>query len=154
MRRSPSSSESTSSQKHERRRADARPQRIGLGEDEREDRDALLALRAERAQVAAPRLDTEIVKVGPRAGEPALEIVLETSVQLRDSRRLAFVRERRRSQAELVRDPLEQRREELDGFDSAPARGRCRATRRGLSRGTSASRVEAPARTRRSPALR
>ena len=66
------------------RRALALDQRVALGEQERQQANALLALRAERAQRPVAVDQREVVAVRPVLGEAALEVGLAALAQLLD----------------------------------------------------------------------
>ena len=89
-------------EQHERRRAAPLRDHLRLGEQEREHREPLLALRAEAAQVALAGADGDVVEVRAGAGDAALEIALEPRLERLDRRRLAGVVERRIRQSELA----------------------------------------------------
>ena len=159
VRRSPSSSESTSSSSTSGDTPRALAERIGLGEDEREDCHPLLALGPERPQVALACLDSEVVEVGPGARHAALEVALEprrrdhspsavrrrtraspppgrarlrsarTAARGARSRRAARARELRRARPTLGRPRREGARVEEPAPD-APERRRCAVRRR------------------------
>ena len=61
-------------EQHERDRSARRRERLALGEQQRQQREPLLALRAVRAQLAAAAQQAEVVAVRPVAGEAALEV--------------------------------------------------------------------------------
>jgi len=81
-------------QEQQRPRASALLQKLGLAEQESENREALLALRAERAQVALAREDPDVVEVRAQARRPALEVARGAGLQLVHRRRFGLVGER------------------------------------------------------------
>ena len=60
-----------------------RREQLGLGEEEREHRQPLLALRAEAAQLAAGGSDREVVEVRAEPGRPAREVGVEARLERR-----------------------------------------------------------------------
>ena len=91
-------------------------QQLRLGEEQREHREALLALRAELAQVAVAARDEDVVEMRAETGRAAFEVGLQASLELLDGRRLGVVAELRDRQPELVgtlREPRPERRERL-----------------------------------------
>ena len=66
---------------------------LGLGEEERENGEPLLALRAERAEVAVAGADRDLVEVGAGAGGAPLDVAGEALLEQRDRRRLRVVAE-------------------------------------------------------------
>ena len=106
-------------EQEERRHAAWSGEHLGLGEEERQHGDALLALRAERAEVAVAGEDRISSRCGPEPGRAALEVARQPLVERRDGRRLRVVAERRALEAELARALGEARR--------AGARASCRA---------------------------
>ena len=90
-RRAASSSESTSSSRTSGGVSPRADDHLGLGEQEREHREPLLALGAVSAQVAVARADGDVVEVGSEAGDAAFEVAIEASLERRDGRGLAGV---------------------------------------------------------------
>ena len=70
-----------------------RLEQCGLGEQEGENRQSLLALRAELAQVAVSGQQRDLVEMRARAGAAPLQVARETALELRGRRRLSFVGE-------------------------------------------------------------
>ena len=64
-------------EQEQRRDAAAVGDQLGLGEQEREHGEALLALRAEAAQLARAGRDHDVVEVRPEPGDAAFEVALE-----------------------------------------------------------------------------
>ena len=76
-RRSGSSSDRTSSSRSSGGDAAAIDDQLGLGEEEREHGETLLALRAVAAQLARPDADDDVVEVRTETGHAALEVAVE-----------------------------------------------------------------------------
>ena len=70
-------------EEQQRRHAAALADQLGLGEEEREDGEALLALRAERAEVAVAAADRDLVEVRADAGRAPLDVAGEPLLELR-----------------------------------------------------------------------
>ena len=163
-RRSGSSSERTSSSRSSGARAAALLQQLGLAEQQREHGQALLALRAERAQVAAGREDAEVVEVRPErpsrrardrgrarrsSSSAARGLALVAQLGLRQAQLPA-----RSAKARLQRgDRLVPAGHELGGERGSPARSRARAppVRRRPARPAAARRSAARPRRRTRP---
>ena len=116
-------------------------QRLALGQQQRQQRQPLLALGAVGAQLAALARGDEVVAVGPVAGEAALEVAVDALAQLRGE----LLRRRR-----LRSRPVAQR-----GL-AVQARGRRTSRANGLarSRRRAALAVAPSARARGAPAAR
>ena len=113
-------------------------------EQQREHREALLALRAEAAQVAAGRENADVVEVRPEARRAALEVAVEAGLERRGSRRLALVAQlacgRPSSSARSAKRGAARRPQRArPATSSAPEPTTCSV------HGASASRVEKPA---------
>ena len=72
-------------EQEERRDAALVGEELGLGEEQREDRQPLLALGAERPQVALARQEADLVEVRAEAGRSALEVAGEPRLEARAS---------------------------------------------------------------------
>ena len=101
-------------EQEQRRRGAPFGQERRLGEDQREDREALLSLRAEAAQVAVVRADLDVVQVRAETRRSAIEIVVEPRLERIGRRRLGFVAELTAREPELVRTLDEERAEQRD----------------------------------------
>ena len=113
-RRRSSSSESASSRSSSggtRRRV---RDQLRLGEKESENREALLALRAERAQVSITGANSDLVEMGSGTCRAAFDVPVEPSLERGDRRQLRVVAERGILEAELGRALRESGLEELD----------------------------------------
>src|SRR4029079_12895457 len=77
----------------------------------------LLSLRAETAEIAAPRGNHDVVEVRPERGHAALEVALEHGGQPGRRRRLAVVPERHVAEPELVRPGREGRLEQRESLE-------------------------------------
>ena len=109
-----------------------------LGEQQREDRGALFALRAKRAQVARAGRDRDVVEVRPEPGCAALQVAVETRLECLRRGRLALVADYRVLEAELAgalrehgREQLERLAAPLNQFCTEP----CNLLRPGRNRG-------------------
>ena len=69
-------------EQHQRRRVALGGDRLALGQQQRQQREPLLALRAVGAQLASLAQGGEVVAVGPVAGEAALEVAVDALGQL------------------------------------------------------------------------
>ena len=69
-------------EEQERRHAAALADQLGLGEEQREHGEPLLALRAERAEVAVAAPDRDLVQVRAGAGRAPLEVAGEPLLEL------------------------------------------------------------------------
>ncbi len=78
-------------------------QQLGLPEQEREHSKALLALRAEGAQVALAGEDSDVVEVGTEAGCATLEVAVGAVLQLLHGRRRPLVTKFRLLEPEFAR---------------------------------------------------
>ena len=78
---SASSSDSASSSRSSGGDADLVGEHLGLGEEERQHRHALLALRAERPEVAVAGEDPDLVEVRAEPGRAALEVARQAVVE-------------------------------------------------------------------------
>jgi hypothetical protein len=111
-------------EEHERRRR----QQVGLGKQEREDGEPLLALRAELTQVALAARDRHVVEVRPDSGRAAIDVPVEPCLERLHGRRLRVVAEVRVRQAELSGALGEAGREQAQHFpacvDERAAEGR------------------------------
>ncbi len=113
-RRAGSSSESTSS----RRSSGGTPRRseieLRLREQKREDREPLLALGSELAQLACAGRDDDVVEMRTETGDAAVEITLEARLELLHGRRLADVAQLAVVEAERSRVNGERRRDQRE----------------------------------------
>src|SRR5437764_544509 len=91
-------------------------QQLRFAEEKCQYGQPLLALRAERAQVAAAREDAHVVEVGPEARRPAFQVPRRACLQLADARRLRLVGELAAGEAELLGPLAEARLELRDGL--------------------------------------
>jgi len=101
-------------EEQQRRHAASVSDQLCLGEEKRQDGEALLALRAERPQVAVAALDADLVEVRADAGRAALDVAREPLLELRDRGRSRVVAERDIVEAELARALREAGLQELD----------------------------------------
>ena len=135
-RRVSSSSLSTSSRRRSGGGAAAVGGEIGLREDEREHGRALLALRAEAAQIPAGRLDPDVAQVRAERRRAARRSRSKRAVERLHGRRVGLVAQRRRRAG---RAPRHARRTRARDPRRA-RRGRRRARRRGSRRAPSRER--------------
>src|SRR5581483_2451973 len=112
----------------------ARRGELRLREQQREQHEPLLALRAEAAQVAAAGRDAYVVEVRPEPGRPPRDVRLEAGEQRFGRGRLPFVRECPALETELagagrksLRKPAERRAPDLD--EPCAERGEARGPR-------------------------
>ena len=146
-RRSRSSSESTSSRSSSGGNGPALGDQVGLGQQEREDGEPLLALRAEAAQVAGARDDRDLVEVRPEPGRASLQVAVRAAPRgRRGSRALAPVVERGVVEAQLARAARRSRGRAGRASAGAPPRAPRRAPPTRSVQGASASRVDRPSR--------
>src|SRR5262249_9069712 len=134
-------------QQEERGRPPAVREQLSLREQEREDRQPLLALRAEAPQVASAGRDQDVVEVRPDPGDAAVEVTVEARLESG---------ERPPPAAAAPGSPA--RRGMAGGggsrFPLRAATGAGRSSAPGAVQASSAPRVEKPADTRRSAAFR
>ena len=90
-------------EQQQRRDAATAGEHLGLGEQEREHREPLLALRAEAAQLAGRARDHDVVEVRAEPRRAALEVAVEPRCERGRARRLAVVGELRRRRARARR---------------------------------------------------
>ena len=86
---------------------------LRLGEQEREDGGALLALGAERAQVAVSGGDRHVVQMRAEAGRPTVEVAIEPFLERSRGGRIALVGEPGAVQPERLAHPAKRRVQQL-----------------------------------------
>src|SRR5204863_6827225 len=90
----------------------------GLGEQQRQHRKSLLALRAEGTELAGAGENLDVVEVRPGAGDAAIEIAVEATLEQLYGRRVGFVAKRGVHQPQLAGAGREQRLERSDHIAS------------------------------------
>ena len=147
-RRSPSSSERTSSRSTSGEIPEAVAQRVGLRHHEGEHRDPLLSLRAEHAEVSAVRFDAHVVQMRPCTCHASVDVGLQSVLELGHRHGLSLVSQRRRAESQCAGGLRERLGEERQRFRPCtnqlltqrndPPRPRCERVPRRLS-GTDAA---------------
>ena len=148
-------------EQHERHRVARRRERLALGEQQRQQRQPLLALRAVRAQLAPVAQQRDVVAVRAVAGEAALEVGVDALGEL-GGELVGVGGARARPVAQLgpVAEPErggdrgEARREQLDDRRAVVAQRDPVARRARRPRPAASSREARPLRIRASSALR
>ena len=115
-------------EQEKRRNTGAVDDGLRLGEEKRKQREPLLSLRAEAAQVAAAGNEHDVVEVRPERRRAAIEITVESGCESSQRRRLPFVAERRIIEPQLGRADGEGRLEQ--GKRLEPGGDKLRAERR------------------------
>src|SRR5439155_18718299 len=98
-------------EKKEWRRAGPVDDQLRLREQQPQDGQPLIALRAERRQIASVRDDADLVQVGAGTGPASLEVARVPRLERLHRRRIDVVYERRSGEPELA-GPLRKRRRE------------------------------------------